>query len=244
MSWTIDVRSITPSSPPSEYVQLRQTSVPIGGRQEFSTFVKDADLRSHLWNEQNGRCAYCECHIRHVEHPKGHNTKIEHFHPFETSSWESDCAGCSGATSTVEGRIEIRNLLLVCEGNEKNTMPTTCDTLKDNTDICTRFRNPKGRRGEMLVWVDKRGRAVAVPSLPDGAQEVVDSVLNLNADHLIEARMTILTKFKENYIALNRMRRGISNAEKERIKDQYRKLADEQEYSATYLSIANRLRPY
>ena len=173
-------------------------SVPTAVRQaiasgsSFGEISSDVSLRSALHAEQRGLCAYCEVGLRRPEPGVPHHTRIEHFHPQRGgSAFSSICASQSGASTSGAAPLAWSNLLLCCDGHESARRDFNCDKSKENTDICTDFRNPKTvpTTRAYLVCVNHQGRAVAEETMPPNAQRVVDGVLCLNRKHLIAARL-------------------------------------------------------
>lgn len=176
------IAAITP--PPASFVQFVH-SVPPLNYEDIPGQVK-ADLRKRLFDEQNGRCAYCERKLT-LE-----NTKIEHFHP-QSASVASIAPACHARTDEQDlsrADVSIKNMLLCCLGVETvgRRGATTCDTHKGDEHICERIHSPKHLPASVvsIVRIEQSGRAVpeVFPASAEKAVEVIDSILNLNSDRL------------------------------------------------------------
>lgn len=195
--WRIE--PITP--PPASLVQFVQ-SVPPLNYEDIPGRVK-ADLRQRLFDEQNGRCAYCERTLR-LE-----RTKLEHFHP-QSASVASVTPACHARTNEPDlsrADVSIKNMLLCCPGDETigRHGATTCDTRKGDEHICERIHSPKHlpASAASIIRVDQSGVAVpeVFPGSAEDAIEVIDVVLNLNSDRLRTHRRQV---FGETLIAFRR----------------------------------------
>lgn len=223
------MRRIESAPPPASHRTYRALNA------AFAELSSDPAIRRALWNEQGGRCAYCERRLRNPGHPD-HRTRIEHFHPQSAPAWSADCAICSGAEDNGDAPTQWRNLLLCCDGNEHSHREFTCDKSKADTDICGRFRNPKTwTRGQVAV-VDRGGRARPGAGLPAGAPAVVDHVLNLNAEHLVGARKSLIAAYQRKL-----GRKGLTAAQREQCAARLRREASTAEYGSTLLMLADRL---
>lgn len=229
------MRQILPITPPQKYVQL------LAAKAAYSQLSSEPAIRQALWDQQGGYCAYCERKLRPPT-ALNHQSRIEHFHPQNGTIWTTDCRLCSNAQNDDEAPTSWLNLLLCCDGNEHLGRQFTCDKLKDNTDICSHFRNPKQWKGANLVSIDREGRAVAVDGLPMGAENVVDKVFNLNADHLIKVRKNIINAWRREVVNIKKKNNGLSPQEISRLADRIRKNASDREYPSTQLSVADQLR--
>jgi uncharacterized protein (TIGR02646 family) len=201
----------------------------------------DSSLRRALWDQQGGRCAYCERRLRDPSRDD-HRTKIEHSHPQSSSKWDSDCKSCSGASNHASTATTWRNLLLCCDGNELAGENFTCDTSKAGTDICSDFRNPKHwTQGDRLVEIDRSGFAKPRPGLPNAAATVIGSVLYLNAKALVEARMLVLSPRRKAINHQRRLHHGRRASLDSQIAAILRLDATTSEYGSTLLSLADEL---
>lgn len=238
------MRRIKAGLPPASITQFRATGA------TYRQLSGVRAIRKLLLDEQGGVCAYCERPLRLREGEK-HRTKIEHFHPRHLSKAASllpqQCGMASGASSALRAQTEWTNMLLCCDGGQRpGTGPRTCDTKKDRAHICERFRNPKNvpAGAELLVRIDPlTGRAVAANWLPAGAQEVIDDVLNLNADQLIRARLTRLEPFLAELRIRKAKLHGMTTAQR---RDHSRAIRDMAaapgfEFRSAVLSIASAL---
>ncbi|QDG64429.1 hypothetical protein [Pseudarthrobacter sp. NIBRBAC000502771] len=209
-------------------------------RVEYSGLSSDSEIRKALWLEQGGRCGYCERRLADPSQP-GHGTRIEHFHPQSSKSWESDCGHCSGAPDNNAAPTTWSNMLLCCNGNENVGGAYTCDKSKADQDICAKFRNPKRWHQEMLVIIDSNGNAIPATGLPVDAQDVIDKVLNLNADHLVTVRKEIISARRKLVKKVESKHRGLTTKMRLDMATAIREYADDREYTSTLLSFANRL---
>lgn len=225
---------IYPSAPPTIYAQLRNQKV------DFAGLKSSKRIRRTLWDQQQGRCAYCERALRDPDRDD-HQTKIEHFHPQNASEWTESCAYCSGATSTLDAQTTWKNLLLVCKGIPRAGGQTTCDTSKGNEDICARFRNPKMWEYAVLATVKRSGRIDAAAGLPDGADDVINRVLNLNDEHLISARRSIIAAVGAEANKIKARHNGLTRADREKLVSKLKEQAQRLEFATTRLSLAERL---
>lgn len=229
------MRSLHPTPPPRVHAQLRQAGA------DYKSLARETQIRRTLWDQQHGLCAYCEKQLPRPD-SVNHRTKIEHFHPQNTEEWTEECATCSNAASTLDASTSWKNLLLVCEGRDGGSKDLTCDSAKGNTDICSRFRNPKIWTHSSLATVDHTGRLTPVTGLPAGAAEVIDSVLNLNAAHLVNVRRAFLVRFKKQKDAKRSRNQKLTRRERDKLAASLEKSALETDFPTTYLSFAKRLR--
>lgn len=227
------MRRIVPATPPYIYARVRQL------RATYSELSSDPAVRRALWKEQGHRCAYCERRLRNPER-SDHGTKIEHFHPQSSSLWTSDCQRNVGASNSDLASVSWGNLLLCCDGGEGSGRNFTCDTAKASQEICASFRNPKNASVEFLVDIDNSGRASSVAGLPQGSYEVVETVLNLNADHLVAARRRVILELKKRESG-RRKNGNLSSNDRDILIERLREAARESDFGATYLSYAARL---
>jgi uncharacterized protein (TIGR02646 family) len=233
------MRRIVGGVPPKSFSRYR------AARATYGELSADKDIRRALRDQQKGLCAYCERRLRDVERDD-HRTRIEHFHPQAGTRWDADCQVCSGAGSQADSPTTWTNLLLCCDGNEHAGEDFTCDKLKNNTDICSEFRNPRVFAGSALVVINAiDGTAQAAPGLPAGAGGVVDEVLNLNAKHLIDARLSLLQAIRRELMPKITMVRSEAQRKSARaqIAARARRDATESEYPSVYLAFADRLDP-
>lgn len=228
------MRRINATPAPRKFTELRAAGAP------YEQFSSERTVRQTLWEQQGGRCAYCERTIRRWDHAD-HRTRIEHFHPQHGLIWSPSCALRSGAQNHESSATTWSNMLLCCNGQEHldDTDRHRCDKRKDNKDICEHFRNPRDWSGDRLLNVKRSGRVEVVPGLPTGAQEVVDAVLNLNDPDLVETRKGLWSSLEKK---LAPGYRG-SRSERAAIAADLRHQAETAEFAATYLSLADRFDP-
>lgn len=198
----------------------------------------DSGVREALFAEQNGLCAYCErtLVLRREGKTLNHKTQIEHYHPRNPdpkTPWTSDCTRSSGARSQTPANLTWKNLLLVCPKSAP-----TCDTPKDNIDICSDFINPKGAPYATLLECASTGVVRPLGFLPPTAGEVIEKVLCLNHPSLVEAR-------RLRYLALvDRVAKDLQRcrsprpARRKALAEHLRREADGVEFPTVYLSYA------
>jgi uncharacterized protein (TIGR02646 family) len=213
---------------------------------DFSRLASVA--REQLYQDQKGLCAYCERKIRPDDGSilKAHKTVIEHFHPQHGSMLRSNCELASGAKDQPSSRSEWTNLLLCCDGNRNSGGAPCCDNSKGDSDICADFRNPKQVPAtlECLVDVGNSGRLSAKKhSMPDGADEVIDTELGLNSSELIEARRRKITELKRRLSRAQALKHGLNKAQKDEFARKIREEADQFgfEFPSAYLAVAQQL---
>ena len=206
----------------------------------FETISSDPTVRRALWEQQGQRCAYCERKLRDPARAD-HRTRIEHFHPQSSSTWNSDCKRMSGTPSRAKAPTTWSNLLLCCDGNEMAKTDFTCDKSKRNAEICGSFRNPKSWTGDRLVNIDRSGRARPVQGLPADAISVIDVDLNLNANHLIAARKLVQSAHLRYLQTQKSRHNGLTASQRSQIASQFRARALLSEYGSTILSLADEL---
>jgi len=210
------IAAITP--PPASFVQSA-SSVPPLSYEDIPGHVK-AELRKRLFDEQHGRCAYCERKLTLS------NTKIEHFHPQSTplTSATPACHSRTDEQDLSRADVSTKNMLLCCLGADSagRRESTTCDTRKGDEHICETFYSPKQLPDSVvtLVRVEQSGRVVpdVFPGSAERAVEVVDHTLNLNCDRLRTHRRTVfgetLLAFRD-VLARNRGRRPAASLRRE-----------------------------
>ncbi|GAA4266191.1 hypothetical protein GCM10022256_18030 [Frondihabitans peucedani] len=229
------MQRIVQAPPPPRLTTLRNQNA------TFDEVKADGILRWVLFEQQRGRCAYCERPLRRPDHIE-HKTKIEHFHPQNSDHWNEACQQESGASDDFKAPTTWSNLLLCCDGNESVTLAKTCDTSKSNTDICSEFRNPRAWHSILLVHISRDGRALPDPALPDGAIGIVNNVLNLNEKELVAARRQIGLALKNEILAKSgRKPYGLSPSKRANIIARLRERGLSQPYGSTYLSVAELL---
>jgi len=209
-------------------------------RQQGATYgdmASESSIRRTLWEQQGRRCAYCERALPDPAIP-GHNTRIEHFHPQNGGDWTGDCERGSHASADGRAPVTWGNLLLCCDGNERAGRNFTCDKAKGNLDICAQFRNPRDWAVDRLVNVERDGRVVPLPGLPDGADVVLEHVLNLNADHLVVARKVVLAALKRAVSGRAARHHGLSPQQRSAIAENLRRDAETREFGACFLAVA------
>lgn len=206
------------------------------------------DVRRHLFDEQNGRCAYCERAL-----PKDlSNTVIEHFHPRNLlggsmSNWASECGQRAHVPANGWDLIEIAigNLLLCCEGKSlRRGEGATCDASKANKHVCPDYYNPKGIDAATLVRIDAEGTAHAVfyPGADSTrAQVMIDSVFSINVESLKEIRRRIYTERLSEFLRVKAATRGRVPAAtlRARAAARLRDEARRSEFGSTLLGVAD-----
>lgn len=226
------MRRIAPKTPPASHATYRANGA------IFSEMSADPAIRRALWDEQQGRCAYCERVLRDPSRPD-HLTRIEHFHPQSESSWGSDCGQCTGAEGRADAPTKWTNLLLCCDGSETAGYDFTCDKSKADRHVCTEFRNPKGWYSDLLVCIERSGKAVPAAGLPSGADSVIDTVLNLNANHLVDVRRRIIATRAREIRQLKARSQGLTDSQRTTIATRLRVEAETAEYPSVLLMLAN-----
>jgi uncharacterized protein (TIGR02646 family) len=227
------IRIATRAAPP-EFVRLR------AARAAFSELSSEPSIRRALWEQQGRRCAYCERLLRDPSRDD-HQTRIEHFHPQSSAQWNTDCKRASGAGTKAKAPTTWSNLLLCCDGNESVGKPFTCDKSKDDIEICADFRNPKLWSGhpDRLVNIDREGRAEPVVGLPARASHVVDDVLNLNAEHVVEARQRVATPRRQELKKWKARHQGLDDQQRAVLVERWRTRAETSPYGTALLSLAD-----
>lgn len=203
-------------------------------------------VRERLYDEQGGRCAYCERRLTRTPPDAVTTTRIEHFHPQSGlgSAFTPSCSSASGAASGEQATVSWGNLLLSCSGIGFDG--ETCDRKKQARDVCADFRNPKRSPAalESLVTIDKRGRAVPHPPDASGLrQTIIDDVFALNDSNLIRARLIVLTALRKQLADRRRVKRGLPPAERRALAARLRADAATAEYASVRLSVARSLDP-
>lgn len=212
----------------------------------FSAISGVPAIRRALWDEQNGRCAYCERVLKLVEGRPVH-TRIEHFHPQHLDPNDgTDAAICRdvvGTTDLLTADTAWSNLLLCCDGDEGNgPAGFHCDVRKRNTHICTSFRNPKTSSLERHLLVDVTGEVSPAPGLPPGAADVVCDVLGLNVRQLVRARNRVFAAYIRQIKEMKaRKPYGLTNAQRQSLKTQIAKASASRDFPSTRLAAADRL---
>ncbi|MBH0776959.1 hypothetical protein [Nocardia bovistercoris] len=156
--------------------------------------------------------------------------------------WTKDCALCSGASDDLHAPTTWTNLLLCCDGNERAGSVFTCDKSKEATDICAVFRNPKNWRNEQVLEVDRGGRAIPSSGLPIHATTVVETILNLNAEHLVAARKAVIAAQLREIARVKAKHHGLSSSRKAKIAAVLCVQAESAEFASVLLMVADRLR--
>lgn len=127
-------------------------------------------LREALWTEQGGLCAYCMQRI----HPDGRSMKIEHFH-----------------ARTAENELDYHNLLAVCHGGDQApSTAVTCDSCKKDREL---HISPLNKSDMMTISYTSNG---IIRTSKAGAEGELESILNLNEEHLVDNRQKRLMALK------------------------------------------------
>lgn len=248
--WTTEVIRIPAAEIPSSLVAFQQgqraqakaTGDRSLTRYDLLSGETKAELRDALYEQQSGRCAYCERSIR----ASGTSTRIEHFHPRDHSSsydWNSICEQRTGVKNARWDLIEISfgNLLLCCDGGSLRS----CDVSKGSDHICEIFFSPKHVLDSALVSVLPNGYMIPkrVPGTIEAAQNVIDACLLLNSQFLVEDRRGIfsaeLSRFSQ------RMRENPNRLSADKIRSEFasslRGKALSSAFGSTLLSVADKI---
>jgi len=214
-------------------------------RASYAQLSNDRDVRRALYAEQKHVCAYCERPLAKI-HEADHRTRIEHFHPQSDIVGQTPaCVSQSGASDLSLAPTQWSNMLLCCDGNERAGRDYTCDKAKGSADICATFRNPKSVPAgqELLVTIERDGRALAALGMPPGAQQVIDGVLGLNNPHLVRARRERVRTIKAELFEQQRKHHGLSAGQKVAAAQRLRAQAAQPNfaYATVNLTIARQL---
>lgn len=201
-------------------------------------------VRQRLFDEQRGRCAYCERKISLTGSDVVTTTRIEHFHPRSAvgGAFTKRCRDASGAPSGEQATVTWQNLLLCCSGESLNG--ATCDRKKASQDVCANFPNPKRTppQVESLIEVEPSGRAIPRSGGPDEErQRIIDDVFGLNDEALVAARLTVRTAIARQIETRRRVRRGLPAGERRVIAARLRQQAETAEFGSVLLTVARRL---
>ncbi len=154
---------------------------PNTGKYSFSQ-VK-AEIRSSLFREQRGLCAYCMCRIN-----SDSSSIIEHFFP------RSECVGAKAYL-----RLDYSNLLLCCNSKQKlnsDHSSLSCDRSKADT-VLRHVPNPaSGVDVQSLISYEPDGTLVPPPAW----EAEINGVLNLNNPLLKHDRKVVRAQFIKHYI--------------------------------------------
>lgn len=209
---------------------------------EWTSEVKRA-IWQKLYDEQNGRCAYCERKLPN----DSTDTVIEHFHPreiAELADWSDDCTARTGVTPTQHHLLEVSmgNLLLSCNGKWSGS--STCDTAKKSNHICMDWFNSKtesGHREQVRVLPSGRVEALHYPGTARDAQHVLDDNLGLNEPALVETRRSIFAQKLHAFMAVKKGNRG--RVPSARLREEHasavREEATRAPYASTLLAVAD-----
>jgi len=129
-------------------------------------------LRSSLYIEQKGLCAYC---MQKIKNDK--TSKIEHFYPRNKNN-----------------ELDYNNLLLVCMGGsdrKDNFKNLTCDSHKENFIITI---NPLSKKDINTIYYKNNGE---ICSKDEKMNNEIDNILNLNHQNLLENRKAVLDILKK-----------------------------------------------
>ena len=235
------MRRIAKLTPPDSYVELLAANRTLTYDQ-IPTHVKD-DVRRHLFQEQNGLCAYCETKLVIAA------SKIEHFHPQSITASEAglSCTTRIDAPNLDRASVTIGNLLLCCDGHEGDpARQTTCDTHKANTHICDDAHNPKKLPDTVSSIIRVRGDGTAsmevFPASPEAAQTVYDETLNLNERRLVRVRQSVFSELITQvnaWKASGRRARSPAITWRIAVAQKLRAQATKVPYPSTYESVAD-----
>ncbi len=160
-----------------------------GPRTDFCTFtqVKEA-IRSSLYSEQRGLCAYCMCQLNNDS-----SSSIEHFFPRSKSKGDKTPL-----------KLDYNNLLLCCSGEkeEGEHRVRTCDRNKENKELLCVPNPASGINVEEKIGYERNGTMI----VPQEWEFEIDKILNLNAPILIlnrknawEAFIKVYPKLRETF---------------------------------------------
>lgn len=202
--------------------------------------AKDA-LRDRLKEDQGGRCAYCERHLR-----EDHKTVLEHFHPQNmTGKGGSDCQLRVGSTDLSRSDVELGNLLLSCDGHKNDGGDLTCDASKSGSHICSDSFNPLNQTTPTLISVGRNGKASVMhyPGDQTAAQHVIDTVLNLNQRHLVGNRKEYYVSWLRRFQEIKAQDKGKTPARelRARFASKVRDTACTEVYPSTLESVAREI---
>lgn len=187
-------------------------------------------VREALWDEQCGKCAYCERRLNSGDSA----VKIEHFHPRSAEFSGSRCESETEAKNREKSVLAWQNLLLVCSGRASSGRQPTCDTAKADAHICEEVHNPKRKDlPPTQVACDYTGWISLIGS---GSSHVIDDVLNLNDEQLCSARKNLWSELME---AVGKALSGGSSRAK--LGRKLREEAKTKDYGSVYLTLAERL---
>lgn len=212
-------------------------SADVAKAQTYPELAAVTGLRTHLAQEQGYVCAYCETKLKlDTQYSTSkHLTKIEHFHPqAEGVPWDAECPSRSGASSAAASLTATTNVVLCCHGNATKTpkglklnRKMTCDSAKGSKHLCALFQNPKTTALPWLAKVLPNGKLEAHPSLPPGAQGVIDSVLNLNDPPLVVAREEAWRETHRRVLQWKAKHQGLSQARRANLRQKLISEAEE-----------------
>lgn len=231
------MRGIQAGAPPAAFVRERASGV------TYANLHSTAEVRAALWGEQRGLCAYCERSLGKQD-PARHRTKIEHFHPQNNTTGGPECTRNSGDSNLDTSPTSWTNMLLCCDGASGAAGVSTCDTSKHGTDICAEFRNPKDWPGDQaMLIVSRDGTVSAGPGLPEGADEVINKVLNLNANHLLKLRHERRSSWMRKYNKQKERSHGLTAKQKQEFAQKIRDAAATSDVPTALLSLADTISP-
>ena len=135
----------------------------------YDAYRPKDELRKQLVAEQRGLCCYCMATL-------GSDVKIEHWRPQREKHLQ----------------LVYTNLLASCSGGEgRSRRFQHCDTHKADADLCRNPADPAHNVGA-IVWFESDGR---IRSSNLDFDSELNTVLNLNAEHLKQARKAVLRTF-------------------------------------------------
>lgn len=163
------MRTIRKGPEPPELAEYR-----LGPNPTYSGFRYMEALRRRLVVEQRGLCCYCMAPIK-ADDPLAVN--IEHWRPrrFE------------------ELQLVYSNLLASCKGGAGQPRRLQhCDSHKRDAELSRNPADPS-HNVESIVWFDTEG---TIHSSNDVFDDELNTVLNLNAARLVDARKQALNAFR------------------------------------------------
>lgn len=153
-----------------------------GPKTDFCTFtqVKEA-IRSSLYDEQRGLCAYCMCQLTNDS-----SSSIEHFFPRSKSK---------GDKSPL--KLDYNNMLLCCSGEKQDgeNRNRTCDRKKENKELFYVPNPASDVDVEEKISYEHNGTMI----VPQEWESEINEILNLNAPILIMNRKSAREAFIKVY---------------------------------------------
>ncbi len=178
---------IKKGSPPRELVEalasLRGTPDAEVSYDHLDGRTKKA-IKKSLLREQGYLCAYC---MRTIDENSAH---IEHYH--------------AQSRNDPAKSVEYKNMLAVCNGNEKASVREcfTCDKAKGDSELaCLDPRRPETLKG---VRYYKDGRVVADGSANDDLNVILN--LNCRKAYLVQGRRDVIEELDQTLASIGKKR--------------------------------------